>query len=276
MRYRGPMDHPPFPGPGATLARVRARRPLVHCLTNPVAAGLTANALLCLGASPLMAEAEAEMAAVAGFADALLVNIGMQTPARMAAADAAVQGARQRGTPWVLDPVAAGAIPVRTALAQRFAAAGPRVIKGNASEIMALSGAGAGGRGTDSTDDPLAAELPARRLALQTGAVIAVTGAVDRVSDGTRAAAIGRGHPMMARVSGLGCVAGALIAACLAVEPDALLATAHALSLLAVAGEQAAGRATGPGALASALLDALYAMNADDLAGAGPSQGDRG
>ena len=131
--------------PGATLAAVRDRRPLVHCITNPVAANLTANALLCLGASPLMAEAEAEMAAVAGFADALLVNIGMQIPARMNAAAAAIALAGQRGMPWVLDPVAAGAIPARSSLAQRFAAAGPRVIKGNASEIMALAGVGAGG-----------------------------------------------------------------------------------------------------------------------------------
>jgi hydroxyethylthiazole kinase len=256
--------------PGATLAAVRDRRPLVHCITNPVAANLTANALLCLGASPLMAEAEAEMAAVAGFADALLVNIGMQIPARMNAAAAAIALAGQRGMPWVLDPVAAGAIPARSSLAQRFAAAGPRVIKGNASEIMALAGVGAGGRGTDATHDPEAALEPARRLARETGAVVAMTGAVDWVTDGTRIVSVHGGHPMMARVSGLGCVAGALAAACLAVEPDALVATRHALILLGHAAERAILQTNGPGSLVPALLDVLHGMNEAELPEAGP------
>ena len=109
----------------------------------------------CLGASPLMAEAEAEMPAVAGFADALLVNLGMQTPPRIAAAQAAIALAAERGTPWVLDPVAAGAIPARTDLALALAARAPRLIKGNASEILALAGAGHGGRGTDATHPPV-------------------------------------------------------------------------------------------------------------------------
>ena len=257
----------PLTSPGATLAAVRARRPLVHCLTNPVAANLTANALLCLGASPLMAEAVSEMEDVAGFADALLVNIGMQVPARMDAADAAVTLAQQRGTPWVLDPVAAGAIAERSSLAHRFAAARPRVIKGNASEIMALAGAGAGGRGTDSTHDPAASLDPARRLALETGAVVAITGAVDWVTDGTRTVSVARGHKMMAQVSGMGCVAGALTAACLAVQSDALLATQHALILLAHAAERAVLRAQGPGSLVPALLDVLHGMDDSELLG---------
>ena len=265
---------PPLPAPGATpgstLAAVRARRPLVHCLTNPVAANLTANALLCLGASPLMAEAVSEMEDVARFADAVLVNIGMQVPARMDAADAAVTLAQQRGTPWVLDPVAAGAIAKRGSLAHRFAACRPRVIKGNASEIMALAGAGAGGRGTDSTHDPAASLDPSRTLALETGAVVAITGAVDWITDGTRTVSIARGHKMMAQVSGMGCVAGALTAACLAVEPDALLATQHALTLLAHAAERAVLRAQGPGSLVPALLDVLHGMNEAELLEAGP------
>ncbi len=240
---------------------VRSRRPLVHCLTSPVAANLTANALLCFGASPLMAEAEAEMAAVSGVADALLVNLGMQTPLRAAAARAATSLARRRGLPWVLDPVAAGAIPARTELAATLAAERPRVIKGNASEILAMAGAGAGGRGTDATEDAAQALEPARRLARDIGAVIAITGAVDWITDGDRTAAVRRGHPVMAQVSGMGCVAGALVAACLAVEPDALLATQHALTLLAVAGEQAAACSAGPGSFVPAILDALHQLD---------------
>ncbi len=265
---------PPLPSAGRTLASIRARRPLVHCLTNPVAANLTANALLCLGASPLMAEAVAEMEAVAGFADALLVNLGMQTQDRMDAAGAAIVLAAQHGTPWVLDPVAAGAIAQRTALAHRFAAMHPRVIKGNASEIMALAGAGAGGRGTDATDDMAAALAPAGHLARQTGAVIAMTGAADWITDGTRTVSVERGHRVMTRVSGLGCVAGALTAACLAVEPDALAATHAALTLLGHAAEQAASRTRSPGSFVPALLDALCDMNEDDAGLAGPTRGE--
>ncbi len=253
-------------GVGATLAAVRARRPLVHCLTNPVAAALTANALLCLGAAPLMAEAAAEMADVAGFADALLVNLGMQTPGRMDAARTAVALARARSAPFVLDPVAAGAIAARSSLADAFAAAGPRVIKGNASEILALAGAGGGGRGTDATDATATALEGAEALARRSGAVIAVTGPVDRVTDGRAHWAVARGHRMMAQVSGIGCVAGAIIAACCAVEPDALRAAADALILFGIAGERAAAEAAGPGSFVPALLDALAAMDPEEEA----------
>ena len=252
------------------LAKLQARRPLVHCLTNPVAAALTANALLCVGASPLMAEAEAEMRDVAGFAAALLVNLGMQTPARTQSAIAAVACARQRDLPWVLDPVAAGSIPERLELARGFAAAGPRVIKGNASEIIALAGGGTGGLGTDATDTLARAQDPARRMAAATGAVVAVTGATDWLTDGSSEAAIEGGHPLMAQVSGLGCVAGAMIAAFLAVEPNALHAATGALRLLARAGERAASNAHGPGTFVAALLDAL--ANEAAATGRGPAR----
>ena len=254
------------PSPATTLAAIRARRPLVHCLTNPVAANLTANALLCLGASPLMAEAEEEMALVAP--DALLVNLGMQTPGRMRAARIAIAAATRAGTPWVLDPVAAGALAPRTALAESLLTGRPTLIKGNASEIIGLAG-GTGGRGTDSTADPASALGPARALARRTGAVVAITGAEDRVTDGERVLAVRHGHPMMSRISGLGCVAGALAAACLAVEPDAVLAAAHALAWLGWAGERAVVRAAGPASLQVGLLDALAGF--DPRAGSAPS-----
>ena len=255
------MASDPLPSAGGTLAAIRARRPLVHCLTNPVAANLTANALLCLGAAPLMAEAVAEMDAVVSAADALLVNLGMQTPMRLEAAQAATTRARQRGVPWVLDPVAAGAIPARSGAAQALVQGGPRLIKGNASEILAMAGAGPGGRGTDATHAATDALEPARRLAREAGAIVAITGAVDWVTDGDRTVSVERGHALMAQVSGMGCVAGALAAACLAVEPDGLLATQHALILLGVAGEVAAGLASGPGSFVPAILDALHSLD---------------
>ncbi len=241
-----------------TLAAVRARRPLVHCLTNPVAANLTANALICLGASPLMAQSETPAA------DALLVNLGSQVPARMAAARRAIAAAGQAGRPWVLDPVAAGALAERTALAREMAGAGPSLIKGNASEILAVAGGPGGGRGTDALHDAADALEPARRLARETGAVVAITGAVDWVTDGGRVVAVRHGHALMALVSALGCVAGALAAACLAVAPDRLLGTCHALAMLGIAGERAGASAAGPGTFVPALLDALAALDPDE------------
>lgn len=235
-------------------SRLRTRRPLVHCLTNPVAAPLTANALLCLGASPLMAEAAEEMAETAAFTDAILVNLGMQTPARMDAARLAIGS----GKPWVLDPVAAGAMPRRLALAREFAAAGPALIKGNASEIRALAGAGAGGRGTDATEDAEAVIEPARALARQTGAIIVVTGATDWITNGSADRAIRHGHPMMAQISGMGCVAGAVLAAAIAAGAN----PAEALVLLGRAGEHAAARCAGPGSFVTAFLDALAGAGA--------------
>ncbi len=251
---------------GATLAALRGKRPLVHCLTNPVAANLTANALLCLGASPLMAETEGEMQAVAAVSDALLVNLGMANPARMEAATLAIAAARQGGTPWVLDPVAAGAVPARTVLARAMAAAKPSLIKGNASEILAVAGVEAGGRGTDARHDPESVLDPARRLARETEAVVAITGPVDWVTDGERTLAVRHGHPVMAQISALGCVAGAIAAACLTAQPDRLLAACHALELLGIAGERAGGQAAGPGSFVPALLDALWLLDPADAA----------
>ncbi len=257
-----------FPSPdpdhlGTMLAALRARRPLVHCLTNQVAANLTANALLCVGASPLMAEADDEVAVLSP--DVLLINLGMQTPTRMRAARIAVAAARRQGIPWVLDPVAAGALPSRTTLALELATSRPAVIKGNASEIIALAG-GQGGRGTDATVPTLEAQASAEALARHTGAVIAITGPEDIVTDGQRTTIVRHGHPMMAQISGLGCVAGALIAACLTVETDAVLAAANALALLGWTAERAAVQAGGPGSLQVGLLDELSRIGSEPSA----------
>ncbi len=248
----------------ATLAAIRARAPLVHNITNFVVTNSTANALLAVGASPAMVEGADEVAAFVAIADALVVNLGTLSPPRAAVIRAAVAAARAAGTPWVLDPVAVGAIPTRAALARELLALGPAVVRGNGSEIAALTG-GAGGRGVDSTAGAEAGPEAARRLATEAGLVAAVTGAVDHVTDGRRMIAIANGHPMMTRVTGLGCTATALIGACLAVEADPLAAAAHGLAILGVAGEIAAARARGPGSLQMEILDALYRLDADML-----------
>ncbi len=244
-----------------TLAAIRTRVPLVHNITNVVVANVTANALLALGASPAMVQAEEEVGEFAGIADALVVNLGTVTTERAVAMRIAVVAAVEAGTPWVLDPVAVGAIGFRTRLAGELIWERPSAIRGNASEILSLAGFGGAARGVDSSARSEAAQQAARQLARTTGAAVAVTGPVDYVTDGTRLIAIRNGHPMMTRVTGTGCTATAILGACLAVEGDRVGASAHALVLIGIAGEIAAERARAPGSFQVALLDALYELD---------------
>ncbi|MBB2163247.1 hydroxyethylthiazole kinase [Gluconacetobacter sp. 1b LMG 1731] len=251
-----------------TLERVRAGTPLVHNITNIVAANTTANALLALGASPAMVDAEEEVEAFAAQAAALVVNIGTITAPQAAAIARAIQAAQRAGTPWILDPVAVGALAFRARIALDSLAHAPRAIRGNASEIIALAHLRDGhaepppqGRGVDSLKTAEQAVDAAARLARSTGACVVVSGATDHITDGTRIATVANGHPMMTRVTALGCTATALAGACLAVEPDAMAACAHAMVLIGLAGERAAREAAGPGSLQVRLLDALYQLD---------------
>lgn len=253
----------------ATLRRVRERAPLIHNITNLVVTNSTANALLAIGASPAMVEAAEEVAEFARIADALVINLGTMTPARGHAMDLAAAAAREAGTPWVLDPVAVGALSYRSQVAVGLLAHAPQVVRGNGSEILALealsatdgAGDGLGGRGVDSAHGSELAVEAAMRLAARTGAVVAVSGATDLITDGRQVVGVRNGHPMMQRVTGLGCTATALIGACLAVEPDALAASVHGMVLIGLAAELAAERSRGPGSLQMELLDALYQLD---------------
>ena len=252
----------------SSLSKVREHAPLVHNITNYVVMNSTANALLAVGASPAMVHSAEEVEAFAGIADALVVNIGTLSPSWVAAMKLAADRAADRPIPWVLDPVAAGATAYRTAVARALADRRPAVIRGNASEILALAGAAAGPtRGVDSTDSADAAVEAARALARDRRTVVAVTGETDHVTDGDRLVSVSNGSRLMTRVTGTGCAATALIGAFLAVEPDPLAAAAHALTVFGVAGEMAAGEASGPGSLQVALLDALHRLDRDDLSG---------
>lgn len=255
---------------GRLREEVQASPPLTHCLTNAVVTGFTANVLLALGAAPAMVDIVGEAEAFAGAASGLLINLGTPTPEQREASRQAVTGAVAAGTPWVLDPVAIGVLPVRTALALDLAERRPTAIRGNASEILALAGRSSGGRGVDATDDTEAAAEAARDLALRHGAVVAVSGPVDLVTDGVRVMRIANGHELLTKVTGGGCALGAAMAAFLGaarttgVEP--LTAVAAATLVYTVAAEQAAAVSSGPGSFAVALLDALAAVTADDLA----------
>jgi hydroxyethylthiazole kinase len=249
------------------LGEVRRRAPLVHGITNYVTMDITANALLALGASPAMAHAEEEVADFAGIADALVVNIGTLSPGWVRAMVIAAGTMVERRKPWVLDPVGAGATAYRTEVAADLARRGPSVVRGNASEIMALAGGPQATRGVDSVHASEGALEVARWLAGDLGCVVAVTGAVDYVTDGDRTASIHNGHPMMARVTALGCTATSLIAAFLAVEKDPVQATVHALAVLGLCGELAARASEGPGTLRWRILDSLYSLDRSALEG---------
>ena len=250
----------------AALADLRAARPLVHNITNYVAMTLSANVLLALGASPAMVHAVEEVEDFVAISNALVINIGTLSPRWVEAMRLAAAKAVALGRPWVLDPVGCGATPYRTGVAVELAALRPAIIRGNASEIMSLAGAaGAGGKGVDSTAGSDAALPAAAALARQTGAVVAITGAVDYVTDGKALVAVEGGDPLMPLSTAIGCALSAATAAFAAVRP-ALDAAVFALAVYGAAGREAAARCRGPGHLPAELCDALYAIDGDILA----------
>lgn len=245
---------------------VSAQAPLVHSITNLVVMNFNANALLALGASPVMAHAELEVRDMVGIAQALVLNIGTLEPDWIRAMKLALAAARERGIPVVLDPVGAGATPYRNAaLADLLQAGAPTIVRGNASEIMSLAGLAVRTRGVDSAASSLEAVEAARGLARELGAVVCVSGADDHVVDASgRWATLSNGHPWMTRVTGVGCSASALVGAFAAVQPDAWRATLAAMAHLGVVGETAVERVqaagAGVGRLQIELLDGLQLL----------------
>ena len=250
-----------------TLEKMRAARPLVHCLTNEVVQEITANVLLAAGASPAMVVAMDEAPGFARIAGGVLVNVGTPVPERLAVMQACAEAANDAGRPWVLDPVAAGVMPWRDGEIRRLLALKPAVIRGNASEILALAGAGKGGKGVDSTDSSAAAIESARTLARRTGSVVCVTGETDYATDGDRVLCVSGGSVMTTLVVGTGCSLSALVAAFAAVEPDRTLAAIAACALAKRAADIAGRNAKGPGSFHNEYLDALYAIEPADFLG---------
>ncbi|ATA26850.1 hydroxyethylthiazole kinase [Brenneria goodwinii] len=250
----------------ASLAQFHALSPLVHCLTNDVVQSFTANVLLALNASPAMVVDPDEAAQFSAMADALLINVGTLERDRADAMLAAVNSANQSGTPWVLDPVAVGGLTFRSEFARELLQLKPAAIRGNASEIMALSGLSAQGRGVDSANDSFTALPAAHELARRLSTVVAVTGEVDYVTDGSRSWAISGGDKIMTRVVGTGCALSAVVAAFCALEGDRSQHVATACYVMSLAGKRAAVRSQGPGSFIPAFLDALYRLRTEALA----------
>ncbi len=248
---------------GDSLRRLRDAKPLVHQITNYVVMNETANATLALGALPVMAHAREEVEEMVALAGALVLNIGTLSPNWVEAMVLAGRAANELGVPVVLDPVGAGATRYRTETAQRLLGeVRVTVLRGNAGEIATLVGVAAEVRGVESIgagDD--AAEL-ARAAGAQLGLVASVTGPVDHVSDGETVVSIANGDPLLAAITGTGCMSSALTGCFLAVNRDRPLeAAAEALVAFGVAGEDAARGASGPGSFHVALYDSLAALD---------------
>jgi hydroxyethylthiazole kinase len=246
---------------GDSLTRLREAKPLVHQITNYVVMNETANATLALGALPVMAHAREEVEEMVGLAGALVLNIGTLSPEWVEAMLLAGRAANERGVPVVLDPVGAGATRYRTDTAKRILdEVDVAVLRGNAGEVATLVGVDAEVRGVESiggAGDPAAL---ARQAGSSLGLVASVTGAVDHVSDGERSAAIANGDPLLATITGTGCMSTAVTGCFLAVDQP-FDAAVHALVAFGVAGEDAARDAKGPGTFHALLYDALAALD---------------
>lgn len=245
---------------------IRAKSPLIHNITNYVVMNNTANALLAIGASPVMIHAEEEVADMAAMASALVINIGTISESWVRGMFKAFAAAWEKGVPVIIDPVGAGATPYRTKTIRELINAGePTIIRGNASEIMALTDEKLKTKGVDSTAGSDEAINAAQNISRNRKCVVCVSGMVDYVVDHEKIIKISNGHPMMTKVTGLGCTATALCGAFAAVEENPLVAAAKAMAVMGVTGEMAAEKSVGPGSLQMHFLDTLYNLTETDI-----------
>jgi hydroxyethylthiazole kinase len=250
------------------LRVVRERRPLVHNITNFVVMNYTANALLAMGASPVMAHADNEVEEMVSLAGALVLNIGTLTDNWVTAMIAAGRKATDNKIPIVLDPVGSGATRLRTESTRKILSqTRVGVLRGNASEILSLQDENSRTKGVDAVHGVDEAARVAGILAAQLGTTLAITGPVDLITDGRRMVRVANGHPLMASVTGTGCTATAAVGAFLAVDPDPVSAAASALAFFGLAGEVAGASATAPGSFMIKLLDALFTITPEQLQG---------
>lgn len=252
------------------LEEVRSRKPLIHNITNLVVTNITANIILCIGALPVMAYAPEEVEEMVQAAGALVLNIGTLSRPEVEAMLLAGKKANDCGIPVIFDPVGAGATKLRTESAfQLLDKIKMAVVRGNAAEIAALGGFAAQIRGVESVGTTVDLGEAAKATARKFGTAVAITGPRDYVSDGKRVAAVDNGHPLMATVTGTGCMSTAVTGAFAAVEKDGFLAAAASLICFGRAGEIAAAKAAGPGSFQAALFDSVYHLNRQQVESGG-------
>jgi hydroxyethylthiazole kinase len=252
-------------------AKTRANAPLIHCLTNHITSNDCANAILAVGGRPIMAEHPKETRDITKSADALLVNLGNISDIKMRAMLLSGQEAADRLLPCVLDLVGVAASRLRLDFAKMFITkCRPRIIKGNISELIAVYEDAATKRGVDA--DPADKELSLEKrlelavtLARKYQAVILISGAQDVLASPDKQYLVKNGHPLLAAVTGTGCMQGALAAAFAGWGGSCLEAALLAALLLGVSAEAAAREATGPGLFKYKLFDSLYNLSDEVL-----------
>jgi hydroxyethylthiazole kinase len=245
---------------------IRQKSPVVHNITNYVAMNNTANALLALGASPVMAHAQEEVEEMVNISSALVINIGTLSKPWIYSMLKALRQARKNNIPIILDPVGAGATTYRTQTSRELInSEPPTIIRGNASEIMALSDDKSKTKGVDSATTSDAAITTAQKLSETYKCVVCVSGQTDYIVHNKQITKVKNGHPLMTKVTGLGCTASALCGAFAAVEKSPFAATVKAMAVMGIAGEMAAAVASGPGSLQTHFLDCLYGLSEEDI-----------
>lgn len=248
------------------IQSIRRSAPLILNITNYVVMNNTANALLAIGASPVMAHAIEEIAEMTRLASALVINIGTLSPPWVEAMELAGREARNRGIPIVLDPVGSGATHYRTATAKRLIEAiRPTIIRGNASEIRSLVQAGSETKGVDSLATPDDVGDFAQALSESADCVVSVSGPEDLIVKGRQVARVANGVPLMVKVTGMGCTASALTGAFAAINTSPFDAAVNAMATMGITGEIAASRSAGPGSFQVSFLDTLHALTEAEL-----------
>ena len=241
------------------LEQLRSASPLVHNITNYVVMNNTANALLSIGASPVMAHAIEEVEDMVNITSSLVINMGTLSEKWIEAMVKAGKKANTNHVPVIFDPVGVGATPYRTETAKVvLRECKPSVIRGNASEIMALTNANTRTKGVDSTLSSDSALDAAKILAKEYKTIVVISGQTDYITDGETVVSISNGSEMMARVTGMGCTATAIIGAFAGIEKNMLRATTSAMAMMGIAGEIAVSKSSGPGSLQMNFLDELY------------------
>ncbi|MFA8451400.1 MAG: hydroxyethylthiazole kinase [Bacteroidales bacterium] len=246
----------------AGIEQVRAKSPLVHNITNFVVMNNTANALLAMGASPVMAHAWEEVEDMVAIASALVINMGTLSDEWVKSMLKAGRKAKETNTPIVFDPVGVGATPYRTEVAQKIIQeCKPDIIRGNASEIMALNHSNIKTKGVDSTETGDTALASAKELAVNTHSVVVISGATDFITDGKNVAKVSNGAPIMTKVTGMGCTATAVVGAFAGVEKDMFKAAIMGMVCMGICGEIANVKSAGPGSIPENFLNQLYLID---------------
>ncbi|WP_211223386.1 hydroxyethylthiazole kinase [Flavobacterium soli] len=248
------------------IQAVRQASPLVHNITNFVVMNNTANALLAVGASPIMAHAHSEVEEMVGICQSLVINIGTLDEYFVTSMLLAAKRVNELQKPWLLDPVGAGATSYRNTVLSQLLECKPTVVRGNASEILALAKANSTTtKGVDSTAQSNEALDAARFINSKYGAVVCISGATDIIVSQEQTVYLSNGNALMTKVTGLGCSASAVIGAFIATVENTTEAVAAAMALFSISGELAAKHSKGPGNLQVNLLDTLHAITEDEF-----------